>query len=187
MIGFLRGNVIHIDEASLILDVSGVGYKVETGTVGSIKTNEELELFIYTHVREQELRLFGFKNVQDLKLFEELLGVSGVGPKAAMSLLSTLGTKEILGAVEAQEWNSLKAPGVGNKTAQKIVLELNGKLENFGDGDEIDAELKKDAIMALENLGYQRSEIEDVLKSVKIEEEWGSEDLIRLLLKKMRG
>lgn len=188
MIGFLRGKIIEMNLDSLILDVNGVGYKVEMGNIDML-VGQEVSLYIYTHVREQELRLFGFKQSQELDLFEKLLDVSGVGPKVAMGILSNIGAEKVLEAVESENAQGLKAPGVGLKTAQKILLELKGKLTDIsavsGQGGAT-RQVVEDAVSALEGLGYKRYEIDKQITEIKIEPDWQSEDIIRVLLKRLQ-
>ncbi len=186
MIGYLKGKIKIIIKGGVILEINGVGYKIETTKLDKLE-NSEAEYYIYTHVREQELRLFGFESIKELELFERLISVSGVGPKVAMQLLSSIGIEQILEAIQTQNWNILKAPGVGNKTAQKIVLELNGKLEDFGKIQNYKhQDIILDAKTALENLGYKENELNDELQNINISDDWTSEDLIKVLLKQLK-
>ncbi len=185
MIGFLSGKLRFVRGSQVIVDCNGVGYKVEVANQAFLEGND-VELFIHTFVREQDLRLFGFESAKELDVFEALLGVSGVGPKAAMSLISNLGTQRILDALQQQNPVALKVSGVGIKTAQKIVLELKDKIDRGSDGEVANMSLNplfEDAITALENLGYKRFEIQNVITKVKVQEGWESEDIIKVLLK----
>lgn len=132
MIGFLKGKIISLRSDYLLIDVAGVGYKVESfapfrlGLEGA-----ETEVFIHTWVKETEFRLFGFSSELEVALFERLLTVSGVGPKAAMLLVSNYSLGQILQAVELGDASALRVKGVGTKTLAKVVIELKGKLTDI--------------------------------------------------------
>lgn len=134
MIGRLTGRVAESEpDGTIVLDVGGVGYEVTTplGTLGRAIADEAgaLTLHVHTHVREDALELFGFATGADRAVFRTLLGVSHVGPKLALSVLGALGVGELAAAVEREDVSALKKiPGVGLKTAQRIALELKGKL-----------------------------------------------------------
>lgn len=170
MIGFLKGNVLHVKENVLILNVSGVGYKVlcPLPLLLSLVENQELSLYIHTHVREDQLTLFGFKDEQDLFLFEKLTSVSGIGPKGALSMLSVHSPSSIAHAVENGDASTLSStPGVGKKTAEKIIIELKGKLSHLLGSIENDTTYE--VRLALETLGYTAKEIREALQEIKTE------------------
>lgn len=189
MIGFLRGKVLTVLDDSIILDCNDVGYKIEMGKIDYL-IDQEVELFIHTHVREQEIRLFGFKAKEELDLFEKLTSVSGVGPKAGMALISELGYERIVNAINSQSPIGLKVSGVGMKTAEKIILELRTKIAKMSPKGGRMAPVKgnkfEEAIEAMEGLGYKRFELEKTLATITIDEGWESEDIIRELLKVMK-
>lgn len=170
MIGFLHGTILKANEYSVIVDVGGVGYKVHAPLpllVGFI-SGEEVSLHIYTHVREDQLTLFGFKDELDLFLFEKLIGISGIGPKSALSMLSVHSPTSIADAVERGDVPALShTPGIGKKTAEKIILELRGKLSHLVGVQETDTTYE--VRLALETLGYSSKEIHDVLQKLKTE------------------
>lgn len=170
MIGFLHGTVKTSGNTSIILMVSGVGYKVfcPLSTLVSTTENETLELYIHTHVREDHITLYGFKNEEELFLFEKLTSVSGIGPKSALAMLSVHSSASLADAIERGDKDALShTPGVGKKTAEKIILELKGKLSHLADntGDDTTLEVR----LALEALGYSAKEIHDALKNVQTE------------------
>lgn len=161
MIAALRGKVAEKQAGAIVLDVGGVGYEVlipiETySRIG--EPGEEVSLHIHTHVRENVLALFGFHARQDKELFEKFLGVSGVGPRLGLALLSGLSTPELLRAIRTADTKKLiRIPGVGKRTGQRIILELKDKLEAFdsdddGAGDGATA-VEEDVISVLVNLG----------------------------------
>ena len=130
MIGFLRGEVFFKEGSSIILDVKGVGYKVlgSRDVLSKATKGSSLELFIYTHVREDNISLFGFLEALDLKLFESLIGVSGIGPKTAMNIFSQGERSEIIAAIATADTSFFKSiPRLGQKNAQKIIIELKNK------------------------------------------------------------
>ncbi|HEY8909501.1 MAG TPA: Holliday junction branch migration protein RuvA [Desulfosporosinus sp.] len=132
MIGMLRGKVWEIQSERLIIDVQGVGYLLTVPYGLLAKACPGQELVIYTHVvmREDDLSLYGFSSVEEKQLFLELLSVSGIGPKAAISLLSTFGAVQIQSAIVSENFTLLtKVPGIGKKTAQRLILELKEKFK----------------------------------------------------------
>jgi Holliday junction DNA helicase RuvA len=181
MIAFLSGKLLAKHPGSLILDVQGVGYEVsiplstfyELGEVES-----DVQLNIYTHVREDALQLFGFRTRRERELFMQLISVSGVGAKMAIAMLSAMSTDEIVLAIRTENLARLIAiPGVGRKTAERLVVELRDKamkmlapeteasaLSDAKEKQAVDL-VYDDALSALLNLGYQRAAAEKALKS----------------------
>jgi Holliday junction DNA helicase RuvA len=167
MIAFLRGQVLHKQPNRVTVDVHGVGYDVQVPLstfyqIGEVGT--EVALRIYTHVREEALQLYGFWTDLERQLFERLIGISGIGPKLAVSVLSGMDTRDLLAAVQRADVVRLTAmPGIGKKTAERIVLELKDRLAGLGapapdEGPILRPEdqLKDDVLSALQNLGYHR-------------------------------
>ncbi len=199
MIGFLKGEVKYILKDSIIIDCNSVGYRVNMED-GEFKEGSKVELFVYTHVRENEISLYGFKELDELNIFELLIGVSGVGPKVASSLVNELGYTRIVDSVLQKDAKGLKIKGVGIRTADKIILELKNKLSDMGvnlskkDRSKLrsnrDLQNKLDeACEALETLGYSNrniekciSDIEDVDKIIEMD----IEELVRYFLKKVK-
>jgi Holliday junction DNA helicase RuvA len=133
MIGRLTGKVIEEDDGSTVVDVNGVGYELVTplGTIGRAGTNDDgkVTLFIHTHVREDQLSLFGFASEGDRLAFRTLIGVSSVGPKTAIAVLSALPARELGQAIARKELSKLTSiSGIGKKTAERLLLELKDKL-----------------------------------------------------------
>jgi Holliday junction DNA helicase RuvA len=169
MIGFLTGQVISKQKNTIILLAGSVGYEIylsnsllETAEIGSKK-----EYFIYTKVREDDLSLFGFAKASDLDFFRLLLGVNGVGPKTALEILNS-DVNQVKNAILQENAAFLsKVPGIGKKTAERIILDLKGKVhpENYQElSNTLDQHLEE-VIQALMGLGYQRGEIYNVLKN----------------------
>jgi Holliday junction DNA helicase RuvA len=167
MIAFLRGRVLDKFPNRIILDVSGVGYEVhvplstyyEIGEAGS-----DVSLRVHTHVREDTLQLFGFLTPLEQLLFQRLIGISGIGPKLAIAVLSGIDSRELVVAVQRADVARLtRIPGVGKKTAERMVLELKDRLKDVAPAPEAEGaqpstgdRLRNDLISALENLGYHR-------------------------------
>jgi Holliday junction DNA helicase RuvA len=166
MIAHLRGRLISKHPNQAIVETGGVGYDV----VISVPTFSELPaaghdvaLFIHTHVREDAIALFGFLRAEEKQLFEKLISVSGIGPKLAITILSGMPTPEMVSAIRGNDVARLtRIPGIGKKTAERMVLELRDKLEGFGAAPATAATTpaEEDVISALVNLGYQRAAAE---------------------------
>lgn len=162
MIAHLRGRLLSKHPNQAVVEAAGVGYEVTI----SIPTFTELPnaggevaLNIYTHVREDALSLFGFLRAEEKRLFEKLIGVSGIGPKLAITILSGMSTESMVAAIRGNDIGSLtKIPGIGKKTAERMVLELRDKLDAFGAAAVPAAvtAVEEDVLSALVNLGYQR-------------------------------
>lgn len=170
MIGYLKGRVLTANNSHLILDVNSVGYKVQCPLplLVSVIPENELSLFIHTHVREDHIALYGFKDEGDLFLFEKLTSVSGIGPKSALAMLSVHSPSSIADAVERGDASALShTPGIGKKTAEKIIIELKGKLAHLAGKEEDDTTLE--VRLALEALGYSSKEIHAALKDLQTE------------------
>jgi Holliday junction DNA helicase RuvA len=166
VIGRLRGVLVSSRESGIVIDVGGIGYEVamttrDLATLPGI--GEDIVVHTHTHVREEELSLFGFGNEPDRDLFRILLGASGVGPKVAMALLASMTNDEIVRAITGEDPDALTiAPGVGKRGAQKIVLELGPKLAGR-ETEVVGARSLGGVRQALEGLGYSTAEINSVV------------------------
>ena len=177
MIGRLRGRVL-ADEATgaVVLDVQGVGYELLTpvGSLGRARDagNGEVELWVHTHVREDALDLFGFANETDRRVFRLLLGVPNVGPKTALGVLSALSVEDLARAVERGDHGRLgKVPGIGKKTAERLILELKEKLRGLESFTPVPSTetLGNEAgrlLSALVNMGYRPGEAERAVSAL---------------------
>lgn len=167
MIGFLRGKILSTTNSSLLLDVSGVGYRVlaPLPVLISLQKDDDCSLFIHTHVREDQITLFGFRDESDLFLFEKLTSVSGIGPKSALAMISVHSPSSLASAIERGDVEALShTPGIGKRTAEKIIIELKGKLSHLV-GQDLD-DTGAEARLALESLGYSSKEIHTALKGI---------------------
>ena len=192
MIAHLRGKVFEKHPNRLIVDVAGVGYDVLVPlstfyTCGDPGT--EIALRIHTHVREDQLALYGFATPLELAMFERLIAVSGIGPKLALAVLSGIEPRDLVGAIQRNDLARLTAiPGVGKKTAERICVELRDRLPKAVAGTDAPASpgdtLRDDLVSALINLGYHRQAIEKSLdKLLSNLTEPRFEDVLRLALK----
>jgi Holliday junction DNA helicase RuvA len=179
MIAFLRGRILDKQPTRVVVDVQGVGYEVfvPLSTYYDIGDEDaDVSLRVYTHVREDSLQLYGFLTDLERQLFERLIGISGIGPKLAIAVLSGVESVELVAAVQRGDVARLTAiPGVGKKTAERIVLELRDKLSQLAvpvvageagtearQGDR----LRGDLVSALQNLGYHRPQAEKAVEAI---------------------
>ena len=164
MIASLRGRLLSKRPDGVIIDVGGVGYSVTVplSTLASLPDEtSEVFLYTYTHVREDILQLFGFRVEEEKRIFTTLIGVSGIGPRIALSILSTIPADTFYGLVHAEDVEALcRVPGLGKKTAQRIILELREKLPAMREKKDV---LYEDTLSALVNLGYKKNIAQDAL------------------------
>jgi len=176
MIAFLRGRVLEKHPNRIIVDVQGVGYELQVPLSTYYDVGDEgaeLSVRVYTHVREDALQLFGFLTELERQLFERLIGISGIGPKLAIALLSGLDSRELVTAVQRGDVARLVGiPGIGKKTAERIVLELRDRLAQLSipaaAATSTDAgvdRLRSDLISALQNLGYHRAQADKAVEA----------------------
>ncbi len=189
MIGSIRGKVILKDGLHLIIEAGGIGYKVLVSEKIWTKTqlDDETFLFIYSHIREDMFDLFGFSEISDLKLFENLIGVSGVGPKTAMAIFSFSDRENIVNAVLKGDVDFFTAiPRLGKKNAQKIIIELKSKLGDVSSLDLSGASSaeNEEVLSALKSFGFSHKEITGALKNVDPKVET-TEEKIKLALKQL--
>ena len=199
MIGSIKGKVAELqNEYCLIETPGGVGYRVfmPSANLAALTMGSEVRVHTYTSVREDAILLFGFLQKQYYDLFVLLIGISGVGPKVALGILSAVKPDDFYMAVENRDMKALtKLPGIGKKTAERLLLELKDKIS--GGSDVIDAVFYPqsdvpetavgEAIEALQALGYSNSEIVPALKTVEGYEKMPCEEIIKHVLKVFAG
>jgi len=197
MIAWLKGQLLEKQAPSLLLNVNGVGYELEapmTTFYDLPAEGEEATLYVHMVVREDAQLLFGFSSRQQRELFRSLVKVNGVGPKVALAVLSTLSAQELLQCMADEDYNLLcKVPGIGKKTAQRLVVEMKDRLEKEFSDVALEARAQgsgvsnasNDAIEALVSLGYRPADAGRVVKS--LDKELSSEDLIRQALRTLSG
>ncbi len=172
MIAHLRGRLIAKHPNQAIVEAAGVGYDVNISvpTFSQLPAlDEEVGFHVHTHVREDSIALFGFLRPAEKQLFERLISVSGIGPKLAITILSGMPADEMVGAIRGHEVARLtRIPGIGKKTAERMVLELRDKLQDFGAPPMAApaSPMEEDVLSALVNLGYQRAAAERALAKV---------------------
>ena len=175
MIAHLRGRLLSKHPNQVVVETAGVGYEVNISvpTFSELPNNgSEVALHIHTHVREDLIALYGFLRPAEKQLFEKLITVSGIGPKLAITILSGMAANEMAAAIRGNDLGRLtKIPGIGKKTAERMVLELRDKLPEAA-GTSTPAALvmstmEQDVLSALLNLGYQRPAAEKALESVR--------------------
>lgn len=198
MISYIRGELISIEEEKVILDVNGVGFGIfmpaqSMNLLPSI--GEEVKLHTYMNVREDAMQLFGFLTKDDLKVFKLVIGVSGIGPKGGLSILSHLSPDELRFAVMSHDAKAISgAPGIGKKTAEKLIIELKDKLnmddvlERISDTSDTTVihgsnQIQTEAVQALVALGYGNAEALRAVKKVEAQEDATVEEILKQALK----
>jgi len=194
MIGFLRGTPLQSTPEELLLDVGGVGYRVlisltTFGDLDLVGETRTIELFIHTHVREGAIELFGFSTPREQDLFELLIAVSGVGPRLARTVLSGMSAADLIGALATGDAARLATvPGIGKKTAQRLIVELKDKAAALATDLPTQplATRDEDLVVALINLGYKRSQAEQAVAQARHETpEAEFQDLLRSSLARL--
>lgn len=203
MISFLRGEVAQVLPDRVVVEVGGVGFEVLVSVRDAADmppAGEDVKLYTNMSVSEDAIRLYGFLSQDDLNVYKTLITVSGVGPKAALGILGVLSANDVRFAVFSEDDKALaKAPGIGGKTAKKLILELKDKLKledaiqgadagfqsaEVSSSAAIDAELA-DAVQALTALGYSNSEALRAVRKVKVTEEMSTQDILKQALKQI--
>lgn len=188
MIAHIRGRLLSKHPNQAIVDCGGVGYQLAITVPtfsGMPEEGSEVSLYVHTHVREDQIALFGFLKTDEKALFEKLIAVSGIGPKLAITVLSGMAAPDMIAAIRGNDLTKLtKIPGVGKKTAERMVLELKDKLDQFSATEATviapaTSPLEEDILSALMNLGYQRAAAERALQSLGPANGRGFEQLFR--------
>lgn len=192
MIGYLKGNLIQKSPNQVILDIGGVGYSVwvplstyfELGNI-----DDKVELFVYTHLTDNSLSLYGFSTEKERDIFLKLIAISGIGPKLALNILSGIGVFDLEEAIRQSDVARISLiPGIGKKTALRIALELQEKFEKKEKILKAKGfEEREDLISALRNLGFKRKEVEKIVDETinTLTVEAGFESLLRESLKRL--
>ncbi len=202
MIAFIQGNLCEIEKDSIVIDCQGIGYEIQVpaSVIRRLPdTGTMMKIYTYMYVREDALGLFGFVTRDDLNIFKLLIAVNGVGPKAALGILSALSADELRMAILAEDVKAIsKAPGVGAKTAKRLIIELKDKLDlesmvtgtagndsgaHISDAD--GASAAGEVIMALTALGYSHTEAVRAVRAVPDAGTMDSESLLKQALKKI--
>ena len=193
MISLLRGKIAQKAEGSLIVDVGGVGYGVivPLSTFSNLSdTGSEIELKIHTHMKENSLELFGFLTENEKNIFECLIGISGIGPKAATNILSNITPEDLVNSIVSGDLSSRKVPGIGPKTAARIINELKDKLPAYNGNvpDSAAGSVIDDLKSVLLNLGFTKNEIDENIKYLNeiVDKTGNIEDSVKEALKIMK-
>ncbi len=204
MIAFLRGELLEKNQDTIIVECGGVGYELlvkPSMSYSLAPIGHEVRVHTFLQVKDDGFTLFGFQKKEELAIFKMLIKVSGLGPKGALAILSVLSVKELKFAILSSDAKSIsKAPGVGLKTAQKLILELKDKFDLqtvydeamesndkmiMGDGETENQSAKTEAILALVALGYSNQEALRAVSGVEIKETTSVEELLKLALKRI--
>lgn len=201
MISYVKGELIAIEEEKVIIDVQGIGYGIYMPIQAMSllpPVGEVVRVYTYLNVREDAMQLFGFLTKDDLKVFKLLIGVSGIGPKGGLNILSQMTPDGLRFAVMANDAKTIaKAPGIGKKTAEKLIIELKDKLSieevlnrTIEDGIVVNEsshsnEIQSEAVQALVALGYGSTEAMKAVKKVGMNEDTTVEEVLKSALKNM--
>ena len=195
MYAFLKGKVDSIYKDRIIVDVKDIGYEVylPESDIYKLNINDEVKVYTYLHVREDGMRLFGSISKENLEFFKKLITVSGVGPKVALGIISSVDTESLCVAIATENIAVLKSvPGIGTKMAQKIIFELKDKVLKE-QTDKISNRVKEsnsenidEATTALEVLGYSQKQIKEVMSKLDLSKD-SVENIIRKVLKEMQN
>lgn len=195
MIALLTGRLAHKSPDAIIIDVNGVGYRVQIPFSTYYELPEEgktVSLSIHTHVKEDSISLFGFRTIAEKEFFQRLISVSGIGPKMARDILSNIQPEELAAAIVQGNLVRLSSiPGIGKKTAERLVLELKEKVRKMGmapsaqeaPSSETPAEVADDVASALVNLGYKEAVVRKVLAEMSVEPHASTEAVLRQALR----
>lgn len=184
MIGFLKGKVVHIVKDQILLDTGNIGFRISYPHCIELNKGDELMVYTYQSVSENDISLFGFNSLDEYDLFVKLISVKGIGPKMAMGILKGTTYERLVEGIENEDVSYIKSlPGVGNKTASQLILDLRGKIAKAEEdkSDRIDNEKLNDVAEALKSLGYKPIEIKKVIKQIAAEQLEESEYLRKAL------
>ena len=203
MIASVKGKLEGVTNDSVVIDVNGIGVEaiVPVTVINRLpKTDENIRLYTYLHIREDAMQLYGFLEKEDLDFFKLLITVNGIGPKAAIAILSSMPADILTFAILSEDIKTIeKAQGIGAKTAKKLVLELKDKVgiikqtkaansEAYNDSfvqTGINNEIKEETIQVLAALGYSQTETMKAISTVEVTEDMTSEELVKLALKNL--
>jgi len=202
MYSYIKGELVEMTVESIVVENHGIGYniRIPQSILDSFTgIGQEVKIYTYTYVREDALHLYGFLSRDDLMIFQLLLGVSGIGPKGALAILSVMTPDDLRFAVLGEDDKTIaKAPGIGKKSAQRLIIELKDKLKledaaviksASSESESLEASgihgIKTDAVMALTALGYSSGEAIKAVSQVDIQENDSVEDVLKAALKQM--
>ncbi len=197
MISYIKGTVKYLSNEEIIIERDGIGFGILTSqnVINKLRIEDNVTLFTHMHVREDDISLFGFLSQDEKTIFRQLISISGIGPKGALAILSTLSIDELRIAVLSEDYKAIaKANGIGTKTAQRVVIDLKDKLKLEDILPDAEASVQEESIgndnmaeaaLALTSLGYSNLEALRALKKVKNNENMSVEELLKAALKFM--
>ncbi len=199
MYAYIKGIYEDCEQDSIVVEAGGIGYQmlVSQTTIDQLpSTGSEVKVYTYLHVREDAMLLFGFSSKEELELFKQLISVNGIGPKVGLAILSSLSTDELCFAIVNEDAKTIaKAPGIGPKTAKRLIIELKDKIHLEETSvflrtaseplSETESFVLKDAMEALISLGYSQAEAREVLKTIAIDPTSEVEDVLKEALKQL--
>lgn len=192
MYNYITGKLIEKTTEYIVLDVNGIGYELYLNKRDLMNTFVDDILTVYTHlnVKEDEMSFIGFLDKNDKVIFRRLIEVSGIGVKSAIGILSMFNAEELIMALETGDINLIsKCPGVGKKTAQRMILELQGKLVITAENNKMtsDTESAKEAFEAMKSLGFNDNDIKKVFNNIEDIDRLDTQDIIKLALKRVNN
>lgn len=199
MIAYLVGTVAEVSEDNIVVELNGMGFNVRVPYGYGFKIGSEIKVHTYTYVKEDAFQLFGFETKDQLELFKKLITVNGIGPKGALAILSVMSAGDLRFAIYSQDASAIaKAPGIGKKTAERVILDLKDKVtleditalpgtKDIANGPIADSfeAARKEAIDALAALGYGISEAAKAVSKVTVTEESTTEEILKMALKNL--
>lgn len=199
MYSYIKGELVEILDDTIVLEVNGIGYNIHIPASMIDKfsgTGQNIKIYTYFHVKEDSMKLYGFLSRDDLRIFKLLLGVNGIGPKGALAILTVMTPDDLRFAILGEDAKTIaKAPGIGTKTAQRLILELKDKLDlqeafaaklmHTEETAASDTGIKNETVQALTALGYSSTEALKAINAVEVTEEITVEELLKAALKQM--
>ncbi len=191
MIALIKGNVVSYTSDKVVIETNGVGFEVFYPHTNELHLHEDISIYTYMHVSENDINLYGFSSLEEKELFLRLISVKGIGPKIAMNALTSHTYNEIVIAIEQSNVDFLKKmPGIGNKSASQIVLDLKGRLVptevNVKKKDDNLSQPARDTLEALKNLGYKQGDLNSILYIFNENPNLSTEEYLRLALRAIR-
>ncbi len=187
MYSYIKGEITEIKATNITIEAYGIGYFVKVPNPYSFNINTQAIIYIHHHVREDAIELYGFATALEKDTFEKLISVKGLGPKGALAILASATPQDIFTATKnADAKFFVKFPGIGQKLSQQIILDLKGKL-NFDEESPIQDERIEQVGLALKSLGYNQTEIKNILKHLKLEPDTTLSEAVKQALKMLRS
>lgn len=187
MYSYIKGEITEIKATNITIEAYGIGYFVKVPNPYSFTINSNTIIYIHHYVREDAIELYGFATLLEKETFEKLISVKGLGPKGALAILASASPQDILTATKNSDAKFfIKFPGIGQKLSQQIILDLKGKL-NFEEESTVQDERIEQVGLALKSLGYNTTEIKNILKRIKLEPDTTLSDAVKMALKMLRS